>query len=116
MRTGRQATDAQVKELRNGLQQGASLAYAAMKADMDRKTARKYRDRGRLPSETPSAHTRRTRHDPLVEVWPRLEELLHGRAQLRFVGRPPNSSPAEGSTAWHAANQRAIIEHVFEAL
>ena len=34
MRTGRRATDAQVKELRKGLHQGASLGRAAMKAGM----------------------------------------------------------------------------------
>jgi hypothetical protein len=41
MGTGRQVTDAQVKEVRRNLNQGASLRLAAMKAGMDRKTARK---------------------------------------------------------------------------
>jgi hypothetical protein len=76
MGAGRQVSDAQVKELRRNLHQGASLQLAAMKADMDRKTARKYRDLGRLPSEARPAHPWRTRTDPLAEVWPRLEELL----------------------------------------
>jgi hypothetical protein len=76
MGAGRQVSDAQIKELRRNLHQGASLQQAAMKADMDRKTARKYRDLGRLPSEARTAHTWRTRPDPLAEVWPRLEELL----------------------------------------
>jgi hypothetical protein len=83
MRTGRQATDAQVKELRKGLLQGASLAKAAMKAGMDRKTARKYRHLGKLPSETRTPRTWRTRPDPLVEVWPRLEELLEREPSLQ---------------------------------
>ncbi len=83
MRTGRQATDAQVKELRKGLRQGASLAHAAMKAGMDRKTARKYRDQGKLPSETRTPRTWRTRPDPLVEVWPCLEELLQREPTLQ---------------------------------
>jgi hypothetical protein len=83
MRTGRQATDAQVKELRKGLQQGASLAFAAMKAGMDRKTARKYRHLGKLPSETRTPRSWRTRPDPLVEAWPRLEELLQREPTLQ---------------------------------
>ena len=83
MRTGRQATDAQVKELRKGLRQGASLAKAAMKAGMDRKTARKYRDLDQLPSETRSPRTWRTRPDPLADVWPRLEELLQREPTLQ---------------------------------
>jgi hypothetical protein len=76
MGAGRQVTDAQVKEVRRNLNQGASLQKAAMKADMDRKTARKYRDRGQLPSDSRAAHIWRTRVDPLVNVWPRLQELL----------------------------------------
>ena len=47
-------------------------------------------------------------------VQPRLEKLLQGRASLRYVGRPPNASPAEGSAAWHAANQKAIVERAYD--
>jgi hypothetical protein len=83
MGMGRQVTDAQVKELRQNLNRRASLRQAAMKAGMDRKTGRKYRDRGQLPSECRPAHTWRTRVDPLVEVWPRLESLLQGEPGLQ---------------------------------
>src|SRR6516164_6218849 len=83
MGTGRQVTDAQVKELRLNLNQGGSLRRAAMKAGMDRKTARKYRDLGQLPSETRTPRTWRTRPDPLADVWPRLEELLQREPTLR---------------------------------
>jgi hypothetical protein len=83
MGCGRQVTDAQVKELRRNLNRGASLHQAAMKAGMDPKTARKYRDRGQLPSESRPAHTWRTRVDPLLEVWPRLEELLQREPTLQ---------------------------------
>src|ERR1700730_16414576 len=83
MGAGRQVTDAQVQELRRHLNRRASLQYAAMKAGMDRKTARKYRDRGQLPSETRPAHTWRSRVDPLRDVWPRLEELLQREPTLQ---------------------------------
>ena len=83
MRTGRRATDAQVKTLRLNLNLGASLHMAAMKAGMDRKTARKYRDLGQLPSEVGTPHTWRTRTDPLVNVWPALEELLQREPTLQ---------------------------------
>src|SRR5260370_1107778 len=76
MRTGRRATDAQVKELRKQLQGGASLQKAALKAGMDRKTARKYRKADRLPSELRPPRSHRTRSDPLATVWPRLTEWL----------------------------------------
>ena len=76
MPAGRQVSDAQIKEVRRNLHEGASLKRSAMKADMDRKTARKYRDLGQLPSEARPVHDWRTRADPLLEIWPRLEAML----------------------------------------
>ena len=85
METVRRVTDAQVKELRNWLHRGASLSKAAMKADMDRKSARKYRDCQRLPSEGRGPRTWRTRRDPLAAVWPELEALLEQEPALQAV-------------------------------
>ena len=48
-------------------------------------------------------------------VRPLLETMIDGRWPLRYIGRSRNSSPSEGSSSWHAANQRAIVEQVFEA-
>jgi 2-oxoglutarate dehydrogenase E1 component len=48
-------------------------------------------------------------------VRPLLESLVDGRHPLRYIGRSRNSSPSEGSSAWHAANQRTIVDQVFEA-
>jgi Mu transposase-like protein len=73
----RRVTAVQVKELRRYLNQGASLRTAAMRANMDRKSARKYRNLGQLPEEVRRPHTWRTRPDPLVEVWPAVVEQLH---------------------------------------
>lgn len=42
-------------------------------------------------------------------VQPRLIELFEARWPLKYIGRIASSSPAEGSLAWHTANQRAII-------
>ena len=83
MRTGRRATDAQVKELRQQLQGRVPLRLAALKAGMDRKTARKYRDLDALPSTLPPPHRPRTRTDPLAAVWPRLTELLEREPRLQ---------------------------------
>ena len=47
-------------------------------------------------------------------VRPLLEQLIDGRWPLRYIGRVRNSSPSEGSAAWHALNQRAIVEQAFE--
>jgi 2-oxoglutarate dehydrogenase E1 component len=47
-------------------------------------------------------------------VRPELERLIDGRWPLRYVGRVRNSSPSEGSAAWHQANQRAVVAQAFE--
>jgi len=46
---------------------------------------------------------------------PLLESIVDGRWPLRYIGRSRNSSPSEGSSSWHAANQRAIVDQVFAA-
>ena len=43
-----------------------------------------------------------------------LEELIAKRWPLRYIGRPRRASPAEGSSAWHRRNQKAITEHAFK--
>ena len=48
-------------------------------------------------------------------VRPVLETIIDSRWPLRYIGRARNSSPSEGSSSWHAANQRAIVAQAFEA-
>jgi len=69
-------TDRQVKRLFELLASGETLWMAALRSGMDRKTARKYQDLGRLPSEIAEPHTWRTREDPFEEVWPQVYEQL----------------------------------------
>ena len=45
---------------------------------------------------------------------PRLEELIGDRRPLRYIGRARNSSPSEGSAAWHQLNQAALVEQAFD--
>ncbi len=46
---------------------------------------------------------------------PRLSALIDGRWRLRCVSRPRSSSPAEGSSAWHAMNQDALIQRAYDS-
>jgi 2-oxoglutarate dehydrogenase E1 component len=46
-------------------------------------------------------------------VRPLLETMLDERLPLRYIGRPRSASPSEGSAAWHAVTQRAIVEEAF---
>jgi hypothetical protein len=50
-------TDQQVRRLRKLIQTEKTLVAAAAKAWMDEKTARKYRDLCKLPSEVKVEHT-----------------------------------------------------------
>ncbi len=54
-----------------------------MRANMDRKSARKYRNLDRLPDEARKPRTWRTRPDPLVEVWPMVVEQLQKEPRLQ---------------------------------
>lgn len=76
-------TDGQVKRLRRFLLGGRSLSSAAEMSEMDEKTARKWRDSERLPSEVVVHHDWRTRGDPFTEVWPEVSEQLSLNAGLQ---------------------------------
>jgi hypothetical protein len=58
------------------------IGRAAMKADMDRKTARKYVAAGRMPSEMVAARDWRTRPDPFDTAWAEVEERLRATPEL----------------------------------
>ena len=70
-------TDRQVYRLRAFLAAGKPVSTAALRTDMDEKTARKYRDLGKLPSELESwPRMWRTRKDPFADVWEEVQENL----------------------------------------
>jgi len=65
------------------LSEHGNLTRAAMKADMDRKTGRKYRDSGLMPSETAARVRRwRTRVDPFERDWAWLSAMLEAAPEL----------------------------------
>lgn len=72
----RRVSNAQVRKLMEEMSKHGHIGVAAMKADMDRKTARKYVAAGELPSEMVVERSWRTRPDPFVDVWPEVEQML----------------------------------------
>jgi hypothetical protein len=75
-------TDQQVKKMRTELDKHGNLSRAAMNADLDPKTARKYRDSGRLPTQSTPERTWRTRADPFEDDWPDIEAKLRDAPEL----------------------------------
>ncbi len=69
-------TDAQVRKLMDEMTKHGLVGLAAMRAGMDRKTARKYTQGGDLPSQLVEPRDWRTREDAFVEHWPEVEALL----------------------------------------
>lgn len=76
-------SDRQVRKVMSELSKHGVLARAAMKADMDLKTARKYRDLGVMPSElSASARNWRTRADAFADDWAWLSAMLQDAPEL----------------------------------
>jgi len=55
---------------------GKTKVVASLQTGMDRKTARKYLQLGKLPSEVEKEHAWRTRIDPFEKVWDEVLEKL----------------------------------------
>ncbi len=76
-------TDTQVRKLMEAFEKKASITKAAMHADMDRKTASKYLQKGKLPSEIEKPiRSWRTREDLFEEDWPAIAERLKDAPEL----------------------------------
>lgn len=58
------------------------VGLAALRSGMDRKTARKYRDVARFPSELVEPRTYRTRCDPFEKDWPEMVACLRDAPEL----------------------------------
>ena len=75
-------TDAQVRKLMKELSEHGEIGLASARAGMDRKTGRKYRDAGRLPSQLKQPRTWRTREDPFAGVWEEIAARLKDAPEL----------------------------------
>lgn len=75
-------SDRKVRKLMEEYTKSGNLGLAALRADMDRKTARKYVKAGKLPSEMTGERTWRTREDPFAEVWFEAAEMLREAPDL----------------------------------
>ncbi len=89
-------SDAQVRRLLEEMSRHGKVGLAAMKAGMDRKTARKYVHEEKLPSEMREPRTWRTRADPFESDWEEVARRLCEAPELEakslfedLMGRQP---------------------------
>lgn len=75
--------DTQVRKMMEKLTETQNLTQSALVSGMDRKTARRYRDSGALPSEAAKPHTWRTRVNPFEEVAAEVEALISAHPGLQ---------------------------------
>jgi len=80
-----ETTDGQVRKLMEELSKHGEIGKAAMKAGMDRKTARKYKKLGRMPSEEKQDRPWRTREDPFSADWPDIHGRLKDAPELEAL-------------------------------
>jgi len=80
---GGKVTDQQVRKLMEENNKKQSISFAAMKAGMNRRTAKKYLELGKLPSELPPAdRTWRTRTNPFEKHWSEVEQWLNNAPEF----------------------------------
>jgi len=77
------ATDAQVRILMKEIRNGKAIGKAALQADMDRKTARKYNLKNKLPSELKKERNWKTKTNPFESDWEVITSLLEENPTLQ---------------------------------
>lgn len=74
--------DRKVRKLMEEYQKTGKVYKAALRADMDRKTAQKYLKKGKVPSQMPVEHMWRTRQDAFTEHWEEVRSMLKDAPEL----------------------------------
>lgn len=117
------ATDAQVRIIMRERSKGRTQEQAAASANLrSRKTAAKYEQMGKLPSELQTRREYRTRPDPFEEDWPQAAAMLEAAPELEakalfeWLGEQHPSKYQEGQlrtfqrrvAEWKALNREQI--------
>ncbi len=74
--------DVQVRKLMQEMSKHGKVGVAALRSGMDRKTASKYIELGKFPSELHTERTYRTRADPFAEHWSDMAAMLKDAPEL----------------------------------
>ena len=76
----------QYRRLRKKYAQSKHMSLSALRAGIDRKTARKYIQSQQTPQQLQKPHTWRTRPDPLAKAWPKAVQMLADAPELEAKG------------------------------
>ena len=74
--------DRKVRKLMQEYQKTGEVGRAALRSDLDPKTARKYLEAGKAPSQMPIEHSWKTRPDPFAKHWAAAEAMLREAPEL----------------------------------
>lgn len=99
-------------------QKTGKLTVSALKADVDRQTARKYVKAGKSPAELQARRTWRTRTDPLAKIWPEVVRMLSVTPELEtktlfehFLARPDSGlAPGHQRTFFRRVRQWRALQ------
>jgi hypothetical protein len=75
-------SDRKVRKMMAEFAKTGNVTMAALRADMDRKTAKGYIEGGKLPSEKRQERDWKTREDPFQGVWEEAEGMLRSAPEL----------------------------------
>jgi hypothetical protein len=76
----------QYRRLLKNYAQGKNMSLNALRAGVDRKTARKYIQAQQTPQQLQEPHSWRTRLDPLASAWPKAAQMLADAPELEAKG------------------------------
>ena len=74
--------DVQVRKLMQEMTKHGEVGVAALRSGIDRKTASKYIELGKFPSELHTERTYRTREDPFTKDWLEMASMLKAAPEL----------------------------------
>lgn len=106
------ATNKQVKKLMKE-KEIMGIGKAALRAQMSEKTARKYINAGKLPSELKKERMHRTRVDPFEADWPEIEQQMqvsNGKIEAKTLF----ASLMERSQRYNKGQLRTLQRHLQE--
>ena len=95
-------TEKQCGRLRGEFARTHNMKLSALKAGVDRKTARKYLQSQASPEQLQKPHTWRTRADPLADIWTKASAMLaeapelEAKALFEFLAAQPGSGLKPG--------------------